>query len=455
MSGKMMLDRFAEQCPFAVMTRAVIGGMMDSESLDQVFEDNRSQQYDDTIKFSVLAAAMAEIALGTKRNRNQAFIKYQEQIGATREAYYTKLNRTEPQISEAVVELSATRASDLMPKLDFHPWEVLPGYNCYTIDGNHLQKTEKRVKETRFLCAAPLPGTVVARFNHQTSLFDKAYLLEDGHAQEAEVLRRVVEDTKINDLVIADRHYCILHFMFGVSDAGGCFLIRQNSRLKGELIGKRKQIGKTDTGTVFEQAIKLCHDRQEMVIRRVTVELDEPTKDGDTVIHLLCNVPQLDSNGCAIADAYLRRWEIENAFYTLTMSFQCESKSNCFPRCALFQFCMAMFAYNARQVLLAALYSVHADTDVDQMSQYQVAVDTIEPMTGLLTAINQEEWAGLVPDSSTGLSRFLCATAQHVDVKKYRASRRGPKKPKPPRKRCKKGTHVSTAKLLLARRDTC
>jgi hypothetical protein len=455
MAGKEVLDRFVEQNPIAVMTRAIIVSMMDADTFDQIFEDNRSRQYDSTIKFSVLALTMAEIALGTKRNRNQAYIKYEKQIGATKEAYYTKLNRTEPVISEAVVDFSAGKASEMLGHLGFQPWEVVPGYQCYSIDGNHLQKTEKRVTETRFLSAAPLPGTIVARFNHQTSLFDKAYLLEDGHAQEATVLNRVVEDTQRNDLLMADRHYCITHFFFSVAAKEGCFLIRQNSSLQGELIGKRKRIGTTDTGQVYEQPIRLRHNGQEMVIRRVTVELYEPTRDGDMAIHLLCNLPANAGSACVIADAYLQRWEIENAFHILTMTLTCEINSNCYPRCSLLLFCMAMFAYNARQILLAALYSEHAAEDVDRMSQYQISVDTIEPMPGMLTAINEEEWKRLVPATPKRLAAFLRRTARSVDVKRYRASVRGPKKPKPPRKRCKTGTHVSTAKILKARKERC
>lgn len=455
MAGKPMLERFIQQCPFSVMTRAIIGAMMDSETFDQIFRDNRSRQYDGTIKFSALAITMAEIALGTTRNRNQAYAKYKDQIGATKEAYYTKLNRTEPAISEAIVQFSANKASELMEQLRFQPWEVIPGYNAYSLDGNHLQKTEKRLAETRFLCAAPLPGTVVARFNHQTALFDKAYLLEDGHAQEATVLERVVQDIREKDLLIADRHYCIIHFLFSVFKSNACFLIRQNSRLQGELMGNRQRIGETNTGVIFEQTMKLCFQGEELFVRRITVELYEPTREKETVLHLLCNLAPSDADGCMIADAYLRRWEIENAFQTLTMTLNCEHKSNCYPRCALLLFCMAMFAYNARQVLFAGLYAEHAADDVACMSQYQISVDTIEPMAGMLTAINEEEWSSQVPTAPKALALFIRQTARSVDVKRYRASVRGPKKPKPQRKRCKTGTHVSTAKLLKARTERC
>ena len=116
---------------------------------------------------------------------------------------------------------------------------------------------------------------------------------------------------------------------------------------------------------------------------------------------------------------------------------------------------MAMFAYNARQVLMAALYSEHEAEDVDRMSQYQISVNIVDPMPGMLTAINEEEWLELVPSTNKRLANFLRRVARSVDVKKYRVSVRGPKTPKPARKRCKTGTHVSTAKILRARKERC
>lgn len=454
MSGKSILNRFIGKNPLAVMTRSIIGCVI-GEEFDTVFEDNRSRQYNDTIKFSTIAISMAEIALGTVKNRNQAYLKYKEELQTSSVAYYGKLNRIEPSISEAVVRHSSMRTSELLEKLDFQPWEMLSGYRCFSIDGNHLQKTEKRLKETRELCAAPLPGTIVARFDHQTQMFDQAYLLEDAHAQESSILDRVLEDIVERDLVIADRHFCIVKFLLDISVRGGCFLIRQHGRLKGKLLGKRKRIGSIDSGEVYEQEMEIGDGDRILVLRRVTVLLKKATRDGDTELHLLSNVPVADASACQLAEMYRERWEIENAFYILTMTLNCEMKSNCYPRCALFQFCMAMVAYNCRQVLLAALYAEHDQDDVDQMSQYQVSIDTVQPMGGMLTAINEEEWNHLTPQSPRGIANFLRRVSRSVNVKSYRKSVRGPKKPKPPRKRCKTGTHVSTAKLLKSRKQRC
>jgi hypothetical protein len=116
---------------------------------------------------------------------------------------------------------------------------------------------------------------------------------------------------------------------------------------------------------------------------------------------------------------------------------------------------MAMFAYNCRQVLLASLYAEHEQDDVDQMSQYQVSIDIVSPMEGMLTAINEQEWDRLTPRSVSGLTAFLRLVSRSVDVRSYRKSVRGPKKPKPPRKHCKIGTHVSTHRLLEKRKQRC
>jgi hypothetical protein len=454
MSGKATLERFVSKHPLAVMSRCVIEALFD-ERLDQVFEEQRGRQYEDTIKFSVIARSMAEIALGTVENRNQAYRKFQEELQASKEAYYGKVNRTEPGVSEGVVAYSAQRADELMTHLSFRRREAVAGYRCFSLDGNHLQQTEKRLPETRGLCAAPLPGTIVARFDHQTQLFDCAYLLEDAHAQESSVLNRALADLRPRDLIIADRHFCIVAFLLKLAAQGSCFLIRQHGRLQGKLLGKRRYVGQTATGVVYEQSLKIVAGDQTLVVRRITVCLNEPTRDGERELHLLSNVPVEDADGCELADLYRQRWEIENAFYLLTMTLTCEMPSNCHPRCALLLFCMALAAYNCRQVLLAALFAEHDPAAVEEMSQYQLALDIIRPLEGMLTAIDECEWRELVPCTTRARAAFLRRVSRHVAVASYRKSIRGPKRPPRPRQRCRAGTHVSTARLLKTRSQSC
>ena len=269
-------------------------------------------------------------------------------------------------------------------------------------------------------------------------------------AQESSVLDRVIEDLKRNDVGIFDRHYCIVKFLLDVRKTDAYFVVRQHGRLQGELRGKRKYIGRTKSGEVYEQALVLEHEGNMLTVRRVTIQLDTPTEDGDTELHILTNLPKSKVNACQVADVYHLRWDIERKYYVLTTTLTCELKGNCMPRCALFQFCMAQVAFNCRQVALATLAAEHGEEAVEQMSQHKMANEIAKATDGFFVAVNDKEWTRLVPRTPRHLARFLRNVAKHVDPEKYRKSVRGPKKPRTPRTRYKSNAHVSTAKLLNA-----
>lgn len=451
MSIAEQLSRFTDACPFAVMTRAVIGSLLDSQQLNDLFENEAERQYDRQIPFMAVVWSMAELALGTLASKNQAYKQYQEEIGASKTAFYNKLNRTEPKLSESLVRFSAEQACPLLKQLKFEPWEFLPGYRCYSIDGNHFGKTERRLKESRYLSAPPLPGTVIAKYDHQRDLFSSVYALECGHAQETTVIDRVIDDAEQGDVYFADRSYCIKRVVFGLIRAECFFVIRQKMTFTGNLLGQRKKIGQTETGVVFEQAVTITQGHDSRQIRRITVELFEPTRDGETVVHLFTNLPA-STSALTIAEAYRGRWEIETAFHSLTMTLCCESKGNCHPRCAILQFCMAVVAYNARCLLMASLYAVHEDEQIDSLSEYQISLEVTSHIDGLCIAINEQEWSQLIGASSKSLAQFLITIAKTIDPSQYAKSKRGTKKPPPPKKKMQRNSHLSSQKLLNQRK---
>jgi len=455
MSDASVLQRFIDARPLCVLTRCILGHLM-TEDLDEVFAQCRHRQYEGQIKFSALAVSVADVALGFCPNFNQAYRHHKEHLAASLVAYYGKLNRVEPSIAEGVVRFAGRKASELLGALGDEPAEVLPGYRCSVLDGNHLRKTAKHLGVLRGLAAAALPGTVVAKFDLQQQVFERAYLLEDAHAQESTVLGRVVADLQAKELLIADRHFCIVGFLADVAAAGGFFGIRQHGRLQGELLGKRRKIGRSDTGMVYEQALRLrTSDGRVVEVRRITVALDVPTRDGDQEIHLLSNVPDSDAGAVRLAQLYRERWDIENAFYVLTMTLTCELKSIGHPRAALFLFCMAMVAYNCRQVLYAALRTAHEAAEVAAMSDQAVALEIEQAMDGLVTALPEGEWDRLVPATLAGRAEFLRRVSRQVNVGGYRKSRRGPKKPRPPRPGWKACRHVATYRLLKDQKQRC
>ncbi|HMB04876.1 MAG TPA: hypothetical protein VKP69_14190 [Isosphaeraceae bacterium] len=97
----------------------------------------------------------------------------------------------------------------------------------------------------------------------------------------------MLETVAERDLWITDRNFCTTDFLFGIARRGGPFVIRQHaSTLYSTLVGKRKTRGRIATGAVFEPTLRATNDGGEVLfLRRVSVVLDEPTRDGDTEIH--------------------------------------------------------------------------------------------------------------------------------------------------------------------------
>lgn len=441
-----IFSRFADKAPFAVMTRILTQDFIGSD-LQQLFEDNRESQYDYLATFQAVAATVADVTLNFSDNLNQAYKEHKDKLRVSRQSFYAKTRGVEPAVSEAVVAHSAERAVQMQEALGFAPWELLPGYRCFSVDGNVLAKSDKRLKPLRDLKGAPMPGKIVARFDLQRQTFDRTYVLLDGHSQESSCCDRIVDDLAAKDVLIADRHYCIVSFMSRIDARGGFFVIRQHGRLQGVLQKTRKRIGRISTGVVYEQPMKLSAADGALTVRRITIELDKPTRDGDTVIHVLTNLPG-DVPASEVAELYRHRWEEETAFNVLQMTLTCEHPGVGHPQAAIFLFCMSVLAYNLRQSLFAVLYATHAEEEVEEVSHFHISKNVSDKTEGMLIAITQEEWDALIPTSIQDIASLLMKIAGNINLHDYRKSQRGPKQKKPHRSRNVASSHVSTAKLL-------
>jgi IS4 transposase len=222
----------------------------------------------------------------------------------------------------------------------------LPGYRTRILDGNHLPVSEHRLKELRTIRAGALPGHALVVLDPRLMLATDVVLCEVGHAQERSLLDRILESVAAKDLWIADRNFCTTDFLFGIAGRGGSFVIRQHaSTLHWEFVGMRRACGRIETGKVFEQTIRASSDAGEiLILRRVTVLLDQPTRDGETELHLVTNVPAKDARAEVIAELYRRRWTIEIAFQELEATLHGELNTPGYPKAALFAFCVALVA---------------------------------------------------------------------------------------------------------------
>jgi hypothetical protein len=257
------------------------------------------------------------------------------------------------------------------------------------------------------------------------------------------------------DLWIADRNFCTTDFLFGIAGRDGFFAIRQHAAtLRWEFVGKRRACGRIDTGKVFEQTIRATNDAGEiLVLRRITVLLDQPTRDGETELHILSNVPARDAKAKTIADLYRRRWTIETAFQELEATLHSEVNTLGYPKAALFAFCVALVSYNVLSTIKAALRSVHGEAVVEEeVSGYYVADEIQMTHRGMMIAIPEDEWVVFHDMTPRELGAVLVELAGLVRMAEYRKSARGPKKPPPKKQSGAKIKHVATAKILAARK---
>jgi len=443
-------DAFIQKRPICVMAQAVVRSLFQPERLDELFEQTAEKQYQRKLLFSSVVELTHAVVLQVEPSVYAAYRRRAETLDVSDQAVYNKLDGMELGVSAALVSDSSQRAAPVIDELKARraPW--LPGYRMRILDGNHLSATEHRLEPLRTIWDAPLPGRALVVLDQETGLADEVFLTPDGHASERSLLDDVLLTVRERDVWMADRNFCTLKFLFEIARKLAFFIIRQHGTLKGRLKGKRRFVGECSTGKVYEQAIELTFDGKTRTFRRLTVELREPTRDGDMLLHLLSNLPE-EISGLQIAELYRKRWTIETLFYEVTQTLACEINTLCYPKAALFVFCLALLASNAVAVIKAALRAAHGDEEADELSGYYMALEIKQVHEGMMIALPPEHWEVFGNMSAPTLAQLLKEIAQHVDLKFHRKSRRGPKKPPPKMDRYNNGGHVSTHKLLTAK----
>ena len=451
-----IFERFIQQSPVAVMTRAALEHALAPEAIDALFERAAQRQYTRTLLFSSVVDLMGAVVAKIQPAVNAAYRAKADALGVSLRAVYDKLERLEPALSAELVRHTARTLDPVVTAMGGERAAWLPGYRVKILDGNHLAGTEHRLKELRTVGAGALPGKALVVLDPQAMLVTDVFCCEDGHAQERSLLGSVLEGVRPRDVWVADRNSCTTDFLFGIDRREGCFVIRQHgATLFIESMGQRRRCGRCETGAVFEQAMRLGDgDGGTMVVRRITVELDTPTRDGEAEIHILTNLPAEVADALAIAELYRRRWTVEAAFGELATCLNGEIDTLGYPKAALFAFGVAPVSYNVLGVVKAALRSAHGEEAVEGLSFYYLAEEVAGTHRGMMIAIPEDEWAVFHGLTAAAFGRVLLDLAVGVRLAAYRKHVRGPKRPQPKRESGAKIKHVSTAKLLEKRKGS-
>jgi hypothetical protein len=288
---------------------------------------------------------------------------------------------------------------------------LLPGYEVRIIDGNHIGATEHRLQVLRWSAAGALPGQTLTVLDPRRSLVVDVFPCEDDHAQERSLFPAVLAQVQPQQVWVADRNFCTNDFLTQIAQRQAYFIIREHQKLAWTEVTALTPVGLNASGELFEQQVCLSSG---LVVRRIVIQLKATTRHGDGEVWVLTNLPMTE------VDA-------------LTM----------------FVFCMALFAFNILSTVRAALKEVHGAAEiVENLSNYYVVEDVQATWRGLEIAILPEEWQMFAAMTNTAFAQSLRQWVERVNLKRFRKSKRGPKKATTKKPFDPKHPHVATARLL-------
>jgi IS4 transposase len=447
-----IFQTFVEKSPLSVMARATIANMLPASFLDEFFNTTAETGYTRSLLFSTTFDLMSLVVCGKAPHLQSAYNQIRDRVPVSLKCVYEKLQRLESGISSSMVENTANRCADVIQALGCPIESLLPGYRVRILDGNHLAGTQKRLKVTRGLKGAVLPGQCLAVLDPSLMLITNLIACEDGHTQERALIPQVLPLVQAKDVWIADRNFCTCDFLTDLANKDAFFVIRRHGNMTLEPQSEYTQEVETETGWVSERKVWVVREGQRLLeVRQIRVRLKQPTKEKETEIEILSNLPE-EVKAVKIAQLYRDRWKVEGAFYELTMNLNCELKTLGYPKAALFGFAVAVVAYNILAVIKAAIKSVHGKK-AEEVSGYYVGLELAMMYAGMMIVLPEEDWSIFEKMSVEELAKYLLEWAAKINLEKCKKSK--------PRKPTKKKTvtredpapHHSTARLIQAEKQ--
>jgi len=451
-----VIKRFSQKAPAAVLFRSLFARVFSAEQLDRVFHDHKRRQVEGDLVFSALIRLLTPVVSGGKPTVHASYQELENEVGVSYQAVYDKLQGVESSVSAALVRVPAAELAAVRRKARALKPDPIPGYHCFIIDGKRLDGTEHRLTETRRMKSSPLPGTVLALLDTRLEMFVDVACDPDAYACERKVVLPLLERLEAGALYLADRNFCDGPLIDRFLKGRAFFILRHHGRsprwrpLAGSKLTKVGQDARG--GTVYEEAIEVyLPDGSWYPLRRITVRLAQPTRDGDGELHLLTNLPSAVS-ALRVSDGYRERWTIESCLGHVARSLNAEINTLAYPGAAVLCFCLALTLFNVLSTLQGLLLRFSTAAEKPQLSYYYLALEIAETRLGMDITINPTHWRRYARMSLAQYVAFAQEVARNANLRRYRKHPRGPKRPMPKRLSGKRRAHVSAYRLLEARK---
>lgn len=450
-----MIDRFSKQAPVAVMFRSLFARLFSDCNLNELFAKHSSRQVESTLLFSTLVKLLTPVVSGATKSVNASYQDSDCEVSS--QAVYDKLKGVEPEVSASLVRCTVDELRRVQDKSKTLHADVIPGYHTFVVDGKTYNGTEHRLKESRCDARAPLPGRAIALLDTRYELFVDIECDSNPYRCERKIFERMFERLEKGALYLADRNFSDKHILAAIFNAEAFFVIRQHGACPSwrETNKKPKHFKQTDSneGVVWEQEIEIkLADGSWQRVRRISVELKEATRKGDTTLHLLTNLPG-NVTATKISDAYRQRWTIETCLGHLSQSLNAEIKTLAYPGAAGLCFCLALTLFNMMSTIKSHLRKsgIQPEGKTYEPSYYYMSLEIAGAKVGLEIATEDSSWNQFATMTTAKFARFFRETAANAKMKRYRKHTRSKKKPKPKRKYTG-SRHVASQTLIDQRK---
>jgi Transposase DDE domain len=449
--------------PLANATLTVWSYLLDPAFLDDFYDRHRGRGYEDLLTFPTIVALTRDALILHKGSAFAAIERADDEgdMPTCREAYYAKLRRIRPELSEAFLGEAAARLLALRPPSSRA--QALPasldGLEVINLDGKQIKGVDKRLGPARGRPGKVIGGKILVAHVPRTGLAVAMAAERDGEANDIRLMPRAVPLARARTvgprLWVADRQFCDLDQPALLSEGDDHFLLRRSKKLGFAADPRRPARESLDRRglQVVEQWGWIGAVRQGLRRRYVRqVHLIRPDEED---LYLVTDL--LDEARYPAADlleAYLMRWQIERVFQKIVEVFHLEHLIGSSPEATIFQASFCLVLYDLLEVMRGFMAAGQAGLAADEVSMEKLFDDVAKELTALVVLFPSATIAGWFAGewSREEVTRRLSQLLGGAWKERYRKALN--KKPRPKVKKAKcSGAHTSVQKLLDAERQ--
>ena len=384
----------------------------------------------------------------------------QGDLPTCQEAYYAKLRRIRPELSEAFLGEAAERLVAL--RLSPSRAQALPAsldeFTVINLDGKQIKDVAKRLGPARGRPGKVIGGKVLVAHLPRTGLAVAMAAERDGEANDIRLMPRAVPLARARTsgprLWVADRQFCDLDQPALLSEGGDHYLLRRNRKL-----GFAADPGRPARESIDARGLRVVEQwgwigAVSQGKRRRYVRQIHLIRPGTDDVYLVTDL--LDETRYPAADlleAYLKRWEIERVFQKIVEVFHLEHLIGSSPEATIFQASFCLVLYDLLEVMRGFMAAGQAELAADAVSMEKLFDDVTKELTALVVLFPSATIAGWFAGewSREEVARRLSPLLGGAWKERYRKATN--KKPRPKVKKAKcSGAHTSVQKLLEAKR---